>query len=102
MQLFCRVISKFVDILKSLNTLSPPGGPPLSSRDMRIVSTQGTVEVYETFHCQMSLPASRIKTNAYTSVQSAITYDRLGRCFRFVYSYARVAVLFVLLPFLGE
>ena len=33
---------------------------------------------------------------AYTSVQSVITYDRLGSCFRFVY----IAVFFELLPFL--
>ena len=30
------------------------------------------------------------------------TFDRLGRCFRFVSIYACVAVFFVLLPFLGE
>jgi len=39
---------------------------------------------------------------AYTSVQSVITYDRLGSCFRFVYIYACIAVFLMLLPFLGE
>jgi len=39
----------------------------------------------------------------YTSVQSVITSDRLGRCYRFVYIYACIAVVvFLLLPFLGE
>jgi len=32
----------------------------------------------------------------------SFTYDRLGRCFRFVSTYAFIAVFFVLLPFLGE
>jgi len=32
----------------------------------------------------------------------SFTYDRLGRCFRFVYIYACIDVFFVLLPFLGE
>ena len=32
----------------------------------------------------------------------SFTYDSLGRCFRFVYIYARVGVFFMLLPFLGE
>jgi len=39
---------------------------------------------------------------AYASVQSVITYDRLGRCFRFVYINACIAVFFALLLFLGE
>jgi len=38
---------------------------------------------------------------AYTSVQVSFTHDRLGRCFRFVYIFACIAV-FLLLPFLGE
>ena len=32
----------------------------------------------------------------------SFTCDSLGRCFRFVYIYARVGVFFMLLPFLGE
>ena len=32
----------------------------------------------------------------------SFTYDRLGRCFRFVYIYACITLFFVLLPFLGE
>jgi len=40
---------------------------------------------------------------AYTSVQSVITFDRLGRCFRFVYIYAGISLrFFVSLQFLGE
>jgi len=41
--------------------------------------------------------------NSVANRRSVITFDRLGRCFRFVYVYARVLLcLFVLLPFLGE
>ena len=32
---------------------------------------------------------------AYTSVQSVITSDRLGRCFRFVYIYAGISLRFL-------
>jgi len=32
---------------------------------------------------------------AYTSVQSVITFDGLGRCFRFVYIYARILLCFL-------
>jgi len=40
---------------------------------------------------------------AYTSAQSVITFDRLGRCYRFVYIYAcTLLCFFVAIPFLGE
>jgi len=39
---------------------------------------------------------------AYTSVQVSFSHDRLGRCVRFVYIYACIAVFFMLLPFLVE
>ena len=39
---------------------------------------------------------------AYTSVQVSFSYDRLARCVRFVYIYACIAVIFMLLPFLVE
>ena len=39
---------------------------------------------------------------AYASVQSVIYLLYSGRCFWFVYIYACIGVLFVLLTFLGE
>jgi len=32
----------------------------------------------------------------------SFTYNRRDHCFRFVYIYARIAVYYLLLPFLGE
>ena len=58
--------------------------------------------VYSQVSCHNLVKKDKYMTYyAYISVQSVITFDRLGRCFLFVYIYA-IAVFSVLLPFLGE
>jgi len=61
MQLCCCLISKFIDMLKSMTrcpwlyALAPPSGPHPSARGKRIVSAQRSIDVYETSHYHASV-----------------------------------------------
>ena len=58
------------------------------------IVTIPVIVVVVVVYVSTSLVNNYIIYHAHTSLESVITYDGLGRCFRFVYIYACIVVCF--------